>query len=481
MSTSHARTVTLIEGDGIGPEVVAATRRVVDACGLGITWEVCRAGRAVFESGDATGVPAETLASIQRNRVALKGPLETPIGSGAKSANVTLRVMLETYGNVRPARILPGIATPFSDRPIDLVVVRENVEDLYAGIEHMQTPDVAQSLKLVSDRGCEKIVRLAFEVARSQGRRSVTCVTKANILKLTEGLLKRVFERVAPDYPGIEPKQILVDNCAHQLVRRPEEFEVLVSTNMNGDILSDLVSGLVGGLGIAPGANMGDHACVFEAVHGTAPDIAGKGLANPTATLLSAVMMLRHLGAFEAADRVEAAVALTLQSGPRTGDLARKGEGVGTERFTNAIIDNLGREPAGWQRKAHAPLVLPKVERDARPAPSRRTVGVDVFVEARTTPAEIGARGARLCEGTPLRLKVVTNRGSVVFPPTGAPTDCSDHWRYRFVARDPRADIAFADVLALLGRIGEVQRVVQVEQLFEFGGQRAFSLAQGEE
>jgi isocitrate dehydrogenase len=482
MDTLTHRTVTLIDGDGIGPEVVAATRRIVDACGLGIAWDLQTAGQRVFASGDATGVPAATLASIQRNKVALKGPLETPIGSGAKSANVTLRVMLETYGNIRPARILPGITTPFSDRAIDMVVVRENVEDLYAGIEHMQTADVAQSLKLVSDRGCEKIVRLAFEVARSQGRKSVTCVTKANILKLTEGMLKRVFERVAPDYPGIEPKEILVDNCAHQLVRKPEEFEVLVSTNMNGDILSDLVSGLVGGLGIAPGANMGDHACVFEAVHGTAPDIAGRNLANPTATLLSAVMMLRHIGAFDAADRIEAALALAFEQGVRTGDLAPKGtRAVGTEEFTRTILENLGREPQGWRRRTHAPLTLPKVAPNARPAPTRRSVGVDVFVDARGTPAEIGARGQKLCEGTPLRLKVVTNRGSVVFPVTGAPTECTDHWRYRFVARDKNVDVAWSDVLALLARVGEVQRVVQVEPLSDFGGQRGYSLAQGEE
>lgn len=475
------RTVTLIEGDGIGPEVIAATRRIVDACGLGITWDLQVAGQKVFASGDATGVPAATLASIQKNRVALKGPLETPIGSGAKSANVTLRVMLETYGNIRPARILPGIKTAFSDRPIDMVVVRENVEDLYAGIEHMQTPDVAQSLKLVSDRGCEKIVRLAFEVARSQGRKSVTCVTKANILKLTEGMLKRVFERVAPDYPGIEPKEILVDNCAHQLVRKPEEFEVLVSTNMNGDILSDLVSGLVGGLGIAPGANMGDHACVFEAVHGTAPDIVGKDAANPTATLLSAVMMLRHIGAFDAAEKIEAALALAFQQRVMTVDLAPKGQAVGTETFTRTILDNLGKEPEGWVRRTHAPLVLPKVAPSSKPAPARRSVGVDVFVDARSTPAEMGARGQKLCDGTPLRLKVVTNRGSVVFPLTGAPTECTDHWRYRFVARDKNQDIAWSDVLALLARVGEVQRVVQVEPLFDFGGQRGYSLAQGEE
>ncbi|MEZ5977331.1 MAG: isocitrate/isopropylmalate family dehydrogenase [Planctomycetota bacterium] len=259
-SARRSRTVTLLPGDGIGPEVVAATRRVVDACGVGLEWEECRAGRAVFESGDPTGVPAETIESIKRNGVALKGPLETPIGFGGNSANVTLRKMFETFGNIRPARTIPGLVTPFSDRKIDMVVVRENVEDLYAGIEHMQTRTVAQCLKLVSEIGCEKISRLAFEVARSQGRKSVTCVTKANIMKLTEGMLKRVFAEVAKEFPEIEPRYLLVDNCAHQLVRVPETFDVIVTTNMNGDIISDLVSGLVGGLGV-PRARTPDCAC----------------------------------------------------------------------------------------------------------------------------------------------------------------------------------------------------------------------------
>jgi len=479
--SSTSRTVTLLPGDGIGPEVINAARRIVDACDLGIEWEECRAGKAVFEEGDATGVPEETLASIQRNRVALKGPLETPIGFGGKSANVTLRKMLETFGNIRPARILPGIETPFSDRAIDMVVVRENVEDLYAGIEHMQTPSVAQCLKLVSERGCEKIARLAFEVARSQGRGSVHCVTKANIMKLTEGMLKRVFERVAADYPEITPKYILVDNCAHQLVRVPEEFEVLVSTNMNGDILSDLVSGLVGGLGIAPGANMGLHACIFEAVHGTAPDIAGKGMANPTAAILSSVMMLRHIDAFDAADRVEAAIALTMQQGKLTGDLAPKGMGVGTEAFTEAVLDNLGKEPENWVRREHKPLVLPDVGECESVPKTRRDIGCDLFLEGRVGPGELGAKLEELAEGTALRLKIISNRGTVVYPLTGAPTDCVDHWRCRFVARDENADLRHSDIALLMSKVTEVYRMCHHEVLMENDGARAYALAQGED
>ncbi len=480
--TSRYR-VTVLPGDGIGPEVVASARAVLEAAGAPIDWEEVQAGRAVFEAGNATGVSPEAIVSLKRTKVAIKGPLETPIGHGGKSANVTIRKLFETYGNTRPARELPGIVTPFSGRGIDFVVVRENVEDLYAGIEHMQTPTVAQCLKLVSEKGCEKISRLAFEVAVAEGRKSVTCVTKANIMKLTEGMLKRVFERVSHDYPDIEPRYMLVDNCAHQLVRAPESFDVLVTTNMNGDILSDLASGLVGGLGIAPGANLGKDLALFEAVHGTAPDIAGKDLANPTAMLLSAVMMLRHLSLFEIANRVEAAVGATLERGPRTGDLAPRGEGCGTRVFTDAVIANLGEAPTGWSPRPYRPLRLPEIPSGpgSPSAPALSTVGVDVFVESQLDPAHLGESLQRLSQDTPLKLKIISNRGTVVYPPTGTPTDCVDHWRCRFVSRRPAAQVDDAEILGLLARIAPEHRFVHVEKLHQQGSQRAYSLAQGEE
>ena len=265
-SVSGKRLVTLISGDGVGPEVVRAARRVVEATGAPVAWQECAAGAEVFRRGLLSGVPVETIESIRQTRVVLKGPLETPVGSGEKSANVTLRKLFETYANVRPVREFPGVPTPYSGRGIDLVVVRENVEDLYAGIEHMQTPGVAQCLKLMSRKGCEKIVRLAFELAIAEGRGTVHCATKANIMKLTEGLLKRTFEDVARDYADIAAEHIIVDNCAHQLVKRPEQFGVIVTSNMNGDILSDLTSGLVGGLGFAASANLGSEAAIFEEI-----------------------------------------------------------------------------------------------------------------------------------------------------------------------------------------------------------------------
>src|SRR5262249_12695103 len=240
--------VTLIPGDGIGPEWLGASRRIVEAIGAKVAWEVCYAGESVFKKGIPSGVPPETIESIRKTHVVLKGPLGTPVGYGEKSANVTLRKLFETYANIRPVRELPGVPTPYSGRGIDLVVVRENVEDLYAGIEYMQTPGVAECLKLISRKGCEKIVRLAFEFARSEGRKKVACATKSNIMKMTEGYLKRTFEEIAKEYPDIESWHIIVDNCCHQLVKRPEQFDVIVTTNMNGDIMSDLTSALIGGL-----------------------------------------------------------------------------------------------------------------------------------------------------------------------------------------------------------------------------------------
>ena len=286
-------------------------------------------------------MPEETLESIKRTRLVLKGPLETPVGFGEKSANVTLRKLFETYANTRPVREFPGIDTPYRGRNIDFVIVRENVEDLYAGIEHMQTPGVAQTLKLITRKGCEKISRFAFELARAEGRKTVHCATKANIMKFSEGMLKRAFEDVAKDYPEIEAKHIIVDNCAHQLVRTPEEFDIIVTTNMNGDILSDLGSGLVGGLGFAPGANLGSDIAIFEAVHGSAPLFAGKNVINPIAVLLSGVMLLRHIGEFEAAYTIEQGVLATLEDGVYTQDVKNDGNAVSTTEFTDAIIERL--------------------------------------------------------------------------------------------------------------------------------------------
>src|SRR5215207_3483122 len=386
------RKITVIPGDGIGPEVIAAALKVVQATGVDLEPEICLAGAEAFSKGIDSGVPKETIESIERTKVVLKGPLETPIGYGNKSANVTLRTLFETFGNLRPVRELPGVATPFTGRKLDIVIVRENVEDLYTGIEYMQTPGVAQALKIISRTGCEKIVELAFEFAVAARRKRVHCATKANIMKLTEGMLQHTFEEMAKRYRKIESKHILIDNCAHQLAMRPEQFDVIVTTNMNGDILSDLTSGLTGGLGFAPSANIGNDVAIFEAVHGSAPDIAGKNIANPTAIILSAAMMLRHIGEGAAAHDIEQAVLFTLESGVRSGDMKGDQKPTGTTQFAEAIIKNLGKESGTSAAADFRAVRLPPASEtvEAVPVKTRRVTGVDVFIESSLMPAELG-------------------------------------------------------------------------------------------
>jgi isocitrate dehydrogenase len=485
-ANSTKRTVTLIPGDGIGPECVDSARRNIDAVGVDIEWEVRHAGESVFKQGVPSGVPVETIESIRKTRCVLKGPLGTPVGYGEKSANVTLRKLFETFANIRPVREFPGVPTPYSGRGIDLVVVRENVEDLYAGIEHMQTPCVAQCLKLISRKGCEKVVRLAFELARSEGRKSVACATKSNIMKLTEGMLKRTFEEIAKEYPDIQAWHVIVDNCAHQLVKKPEQFDVIVTTNMNGDILSDLTSALVGGLGFAPSANLGNEVAIFEAVHGSAPKYAGKNVINPTAVIGSSVMMLRHLGEFAAASQIENALLVTLEDGKvKTGDVVGydSGRATTTTAFTDAIIANLGRQPKSVAARTYRPLTLPKVSSDpASVKPhTRRVIGADVFIETAQLPPTIGPVLEELVAHSPLKLKMVSNRGTQVYPDKGTMIDCVDHYRCRFILRDANGEADDQHLLELLKCVSTKYRWVHVEKLQEFEGSPGYTKAQGED
>lgn len=335
MST-HSYTVTLIPGDGIGPEVTEAAERVVAAAGVKIDWERVEAGAEVIAK-HGTPVPDSVLNSVRRNRVALKGPITTPVGQGFQSANVTLRKALDLYACVRPVKSIPGLPTRFED--VNLVVVRENTEGLYAGLEHRVAPGIVESLKVVTEHACLRIARFAFELAERQGRDKVTAIHKANIMKLTDGLFLECARKVARGYPEIAYDELIVDNCAMQLVKDPSRFEVLLLDNLYGDIVSDLCAGLVGGLGVVPGSNVGDDCALFEAVHGSAPDIAGKRLANPSAVILSAAEMLRHLGEDGAAHAIVRAVHATLTDPTtRTADLG----GTATlDRMTDAIIGHL--------------------------------------------------------------------------------------------------------------------------------------------
>jgi isocitrate dehydrogenase (NAD+) len=335
MSSQPHRAV-LVPGDGIGPEVTRATLRVLEATGVSIAWECVEAGAEVVVKY-GTPVPEEVLNAIRTAGVALKGPITTPVGTGFRSANVLLRQSLDLYACVRPVKTIPGLATPFES--VDLLIVRENTEGLYSGLEHRVAPGIVESLKVITEAASTRIARYAFLLAERRGRRRVTAVHKANIMKLSDGLFLECARRVAREHADVAYDEIIIDNCAMQLVRDPSQFDVLLMENLYGDILSDLCAGLVGGLGVVPGANMGDECAVFEAVHGSAPDIAGKGVANPSAMLLSAAELLHHLGETQAGAALEAAVRAALgDPTERTGDL---GGALGTEAFADAVIGRL--------------------------------------------------------------------------------------------------------------------------------------------
>ncbi len=333
-----AHKVTLIPGDGIGPEVAEAARRAVEATGVKIDWHVVELSAEIMEK-TGTELPEYVLESIHSTKVALKGPVTTPIAGGFKSVNVSLRKQLDLFANVRPVRRLPGIKTRYMDVPIDMVIFRENTEDLYSGLEHEVVKDVAQSLKIITRYASIRIAKYAFEYAKANGRRKVSAVHKANIMKLSDGLFLRCCREIAAQYPDIQYQELIVDNASMQLVMRPEQFDVLLLPNLYGDIVSDLAAGLVGGLGIVPGANMGEEIAVFEAVHGSAPDIAGRNMANPTALIESGIMMLRHLQEYDAARKLSSALETVYNEGKHlTGDV---GGSSGTREFTDALVTAL--------------------------------------------------------------------------------------------------------------------------------------------
>lgn len=415
------RKVTLIEGDGIGPEIAQAVVRIFEAATVPIQWEYATAGlRSVETTGQ--GVAPATLDAIQRNGIALKGPTTTPVGGGHTSVNVEIRKKLELYANVRLAKSMPSIDTRFSG--VDILIFRENVEDTYAGIEHWQTQNVAQCLKLITRQGSEALIRYAFDQAQTLGRKRVTCVHKANIHKITDGLFLDVFREVARDFPELTSDDIIVDNCCMQLVTRPEQFDVLVLPNLYGDIVSDLCAGLVGGLGVAPGGNIGHDCAVFEAVHGSAPDIAGKNMANPTAILLSSIQMLQFMGLVAHANAIMAALTGTLASGTKTRDL---GGTTTTSEFTDAIIARL---------ESVAPDVtgiMAGASSQVRRRPTNNNElwelrGVDVFIAHDKGIPQVPESFEKFT------LRMISNRGTQVWPRASPRILLVDHYRARYVA-----------------------------------------------
>ena len=463
--------VVLIKGDGIGPEISDAVVEIFEAAQVPIKWVEHQAGLNTIEK-HPTGIPAETLAAIEKYQVALKGPTTTPIGTGHKSVNVTLRTTLELFANVRPAKSLPGVRTRFDN--IDLIIVRENIEDTYSGIEHHQTACVAQGLKLITRPGSIRIAKYAFEMAKKYGRKKVVAVHKANIHKITDGLFLKCFYEVASEYPEIQSSDIIVDNACMQLVSNPERFDVMVLPNLYGDIVSDLCAGLVGGLGVAPGGNIGENSAIFESVHGSAPDIAGKGIANPTALLLSSFQMLQHLGLHKTKLRIESALIQTLKDGIKTGDLGGKSN---TKEFTKAIISNLEpvledefKDPVPLRIKSGMLKTYTEVEEYCH--------GVDVFVEnpkgLPTMPEQVDN----------LKLKMISNRGTKVYPGVMPKIWLVDHHRCRYVATDANGNymnIGDEEIFDLIREISSAGiKWMHIEKLQLFDGELGYSKAQGE-
>lgn len=472
--------VTYCVGDGIGPEIMEAVLSIMEAARVPIEWEEVLIGEKVYLSGNTSGISAEAWDTIRRNKVFLKAPITTPQGGGYKSLNVTIRKSLALFANVRPCRsYAPFVETKHPD--MDVIIVRENEEDLYAGIEHQQTDDVVQCLKLITRPGCERVIRYAFALARQQGRKKVTCFSKDNIMKQTDGLFHRVFDEIAREYPDIETEHMIVDIGAARLADTPERFDVVVMPNLYGDILSDVAAQISGSVGMAGSANIGDQCAMFEAIHGSAPDIAGQNIANPSGLLQGAIMMLNHLGLGGYAETIQNAWLSVIEKGIHTADIYREGvstQKVSTRAFAEAVIAHLGEKPRQLKPVSYKDglqIQIPKYERRPR---KKELLGVDVFVDWDGTNANELAEKLQAIQGEHLHLSMITNRGVKVWPNGFDETFCTDHWRCRFESAEP---VAAAEVPALLQRALEAGiDVIKTENLYTFDGQRAFSLGQGQ-
>jgi isocitrate dehydrogenase len=487
MTAAHVP-ITVAYGDGIGPEIMTACLRIMQAAGAALDIETIDIGEKTYLEGYSSGIKPEAWESIQRTRVLYKAPITTPQGGGYKSLNVTIRKTLGLYANVRPCTSYhPAIDTK---HPLmKVTIIRENEEDLYAGIEHRQTQEVYQCLKLITRPGSEKIIRYAFEYARRNDRRKVSCFTKDNIMKLTDGLFHRIFDEVAQEYPDIEAEHMIVDIGAARLADRPEWFDVIVVPNLYGDILSDVAAQLTGSVGLGASANVGEVASMFEAIHGSAPDIAGKNIANPSGLLLAGAMMLVHIGQPEVAERVQNAWKRTIEEGIHTADIFQpelSKQKVSTEAFTDAVIERLGQRPRilrpvsfAHQAEAYHPLNL-----TPRPRAEKTLVGVDIFLDwdmDGRNPNKLGERLRACGESSGLQLLMITNRGQKVWPDGLPETFCTDHWRCRFIAATPGGTVAHHSIIQLLGQISAAGLdFIKTENLYNFDGQPGYSLGQGQ-
>lgn len=474
--------ITVAKGDGIGPEIMDATLAILKAANARIEVETIEVGEKVYLSGNTAGIAPEAWDVIRRNKVFLKAPITTPQGGGYKSLNVTTRKFLGLYSNVRPCiSYSPFVQTKHPQ--MDVVIIRENEEDLYAGIEHQQTDEVVQCLKLISRPGCEKIVRYAFEYARAHGRKKVTCFTKDNIMKQTDGLFHKVFDEIAVEYPDLENEHWIIDIGAAKLADTPEAFDVIVMPNLYGDVLSDVAAQIAGSVGLAGSANIGETCAMFEAIHGSAPRRAGQNMANPSGLLHGAILMLNHLGQSDVAENIHNAWLCTLEEGIHTYDVyneATSSKKVGTREFAEAVIANLGRRPSKLKAVSYStvrPLQLPKAVR--KPARAKQLVGVDLFVHwPGDQPTELAEMLAPLNSGK-IKLSMITNRGIKVWPDGFDETFCTDHWRCRFKSED--GAMSKTEIIALLSQAHAANiDTIKTENLYNFDGVQAFSMGQGQ-
>ncbi|NKI32905.1 NADP-dependent isocitrate dehydrogenase [Croceivirga thetidis] len=492
LATNTPVKIAVAMGDGIGPEIMKATLKVLTAAGANIEPEFIELGEKVYLSGNTSGISEHAWNAINSNKIIFKAPITTPQGKGYKSLNVTLRKSLGLFANVRPVNALhPYVPTNFPN--MDVVIIRENEEDLYAGIEHRQTQDVYQCLKLITRPGCERIVRYAFEYAKVYGRKKVTCMVKDNIMKITDGLFHKVFDEIALEYPEIKSKTQIIDIGSARLAAKPENYDVIVTANLYGDIISDIAAEIGGSVGMCGSANIGKNVAMFEAIHGSAPDISGQGIANPSGLMNAAVAMLAHIGQPEIADKVKNAWLVTLEQGYHTADIYKEGVSLkktNTQEFAEKVIENLGKNPDNLTisslSKGKGTIQIPDYNRKEQ---KKDLVGVDVFIDWQgENPNELGDLLTELGSYR-LKLKMITNRGVKVYPKGLKETYCTDHWRCRFVGVDSKingaqpkyAEIEFEQVVALLSKLNNQGfDVIKTENLYEFDGQRGFSLGQGE-
>ena len=475
--------ITVAKGDGIGPEIMDATLEIITAAGAKIQVEEIEVGEKVYLAGNTSGISNDSWDIIRRNKIFLKAPITTPQGGGYKSLNVTTRKFLGLYSNVRPCRSLhPFVSTK---HPVmDIVIIRENEEDLYAGIEHQQTDEVVQCLKLISRPGCEKIVRYAFEYAKQQNRKKVTCFTKDNIMKQTDGLFHQVFDEISKEYPEIENEHWIIDIGAAKMADTPEAFDVIVMPNLYGDVLSDVAAQITGSVGLAGSANIGEECAMFEAIHGSAPRRAGQNVANPSGLLQGAIMMLNHIGQTDVAEKVQNAWLVTIENGIHTYDIFKEGiskQKVGTKEFAEAVISNLGKKPSTLKPVSYAgssKMVLPKYVRKS--AAKKDLVGVDLFVNWRGTDPEELATIIKKFDTNDVSLSMITNRGIKVWPEGFKETFCTDHWRCRFKPTNNET-INQKTIIQLLEKAIDLSiEVIKTENLYAFDGKPAYSLGQGQ-